>query len=121
MDGSQKLPQRLLGTVRDCLAAGRPITRLALAVAAWMRYVAGRDESGRTIEVADPLASRFASIADAHRGDAAAHARALLGVTAVFGDDLPQDPRFTRPVTAWLESLHAHGAARTVRDCNELP
>jgi mannitol-1-phosphate/altronate dehydrogenase len=39
----------------------------------------------------------------------------------VFGDDLPQDPRFTRPVTAWLESLHAHGAARTVRDCNARP
>jgi fructuronate reductase len=121
MDGSQKLPQRLLGTVRDCLAAGRPITRLSLAVAAWMRYVGGRDESGRKIEVADPLASTFASIADAHRGDPAAHARALLGVTAVFGDDLPQDPRFTRPVTAWLESLHTHGAARTVRDCNARP
>jgi fructuronate reductase len=121
MDGSQKLPQRLLGTVRDCLAVGRPITRLTLAVAAWMRYVGGRDESGRTIDVADPLASTFASIADAHRGDPAAHARALLGVTAVFGDDLPQDPRFTRPVTAWLQSLHAHGAARTVRDCNARP
>jgi len=121
MDGSQKLPQRLLGTVRDSLAAGRPITRLALAVAAWMRYVGGRDESGRAIDVADPLASTFASIADAHRGDAAAHARALLGVTAVFGDDLPQDPRFTRPVTAWLEALHAHGATRTVRDCNARP
>jgi fructuronate reductase len=121
MDGSQKLPQRLLGTVRDCLAAGRPITRLALAVAAWMRYVGGRDESGRTIDVADPLAATFASLADAHRSDPAAHARALMGVTAVFGDDLPQDPRFTRPVTAWLQALHAHGAARTVRDCNARP
>ena len=44
MDGSQKLPQRLLGTVRDRLAAGAPIERLALAVAAWMRYV---DRGGR--------------------------------------------------------------------------
>jgi fructuronate reductase len=121
MDGSQKLPQRLLGTVRDNLAAGRPITRLALAVAAWMRYVGGRDESGRAIEVADPLAGTFATIADAHRGDPAAHARALLGVKAVFGDDLPQDLRFVRPVTSWLESLHAHGAARTVQDCNARP
>ena len=80
-----------------------------------------RDESGRTIEVADPLAATFASIADAHRGDPAAHARALLGVTAVFGDDLPQDPRFTRPVTAWLAALHAQGASRTVQDCNARP
>ena len=35
MDGSQKLPQRLLGTIRDRLAAGRPFDRLALGVAAW--------------------------------------------------------------------------------------
>jgi len=121
MDGSQKLPQRLLGTVRDNLASGRPITRLALAVAAWMRYVGGRDESGSTIEVADPLASTFASIADAHRGDPAAHARALMGIRAVFDDDLPNDARFARPVTAWLESLYAHGAVRTVQDCNARP
>jgi len=121
MDGSQKLPQRLLGTVRDNLASGRPITRLALAVAAWMRYVGGRDESGRAIEVADPLAATFASIADAHRGDPAACARALLGVKAVFDDDLPNDPRFAGPVTRWLESLYAQGAARTVSDCNARP
>ena len=33
MDGSQKLPQRLLGTIRDRLAAGQPFSRLALGVA----------------------------------------------------------------------------------------
>jgi fructuronate reductase len=69
MDGSQKLPQRLLGTVRDNLAAGRPIDRLALAVAAWMRYVGGPDEAGCPIKVSDPLAEEFARIAAAHRGD----------------------------------------------------
>ena len=42
MDGSQKLPQRMLATVRDNLAAGRRIDLLALAVAGWMRYVSGR-------------------------------------------------------------------------------
>src|SRR5262245_64832620 len=44
MDGSQKLPPRLLGTVRDRLAAGQPIAGLALAIAAWMRYAGGIDE-----------------------------------------------------------------------------
>ena len=63
MDGSQKLPQRLLGTVRDNLAAGRPIDLLALAVAGWMRYVGGVDERGREITVADPLAGEFERIA----------------------------------------------------------
>ena len=54
MDGSQKLPQRLLGTIRDRLKAGQRIERLSLGVAAWMRYVMGIDEKGETIDVRDP-------------------------------------------------------------------
>ncbi|MFC9692448.1 mannitol dehydrogenase family protein [Kribbella sp. NPDC056951] len=38
MDGSVKLPVRLLGTVEDRLTAGAEPTTLALAVAAWMVY-----------------------------------------------------------------------------------
>ena len=114
MDGSQKLPQRLLGAIRDNLAAGRPIDHGALAVAAWMRYVSGSDESGREIAVSDPLAADFARIAAPHRGDPAALARGLLGVTAIFGTDLPADSRFVAPVSSWLAALYADGAARTV-------
>ena len=47
MDGSQKLPQRLLGSIRDRLAAGAPIDRLVMGVAGWMRYVTGIDETGQ--------------------------------------------------------------------------
>ena len=56
MDGSQKLPQRTLPVIRERLDAGASIRRLALVVAAWMRYVVGLDESGRAIDVRDPLA-----------------------------------------------------------------
>jgi fructuronate reductase len=122
MDGSQKLPQRLLGTVRDNLAAGRPIDRAALAAAGWMRYVSGVDEAGREIKVSDPLAADFARVAAAHHGDPAALARGLLGLTAIFGTDLPADPRFVGPVTRWLAALFADGAANTVaRAAKGLP
>ena len=114
MDGSQKLPQRLLGTARDNLAAGRPIELLALAVAGWMRYVSGVDETGREIAVSDPLAGEFARIAGPHRGDPLALARGLLSLRAIFGDDLPADARFAGKVTSWLSALYADGAARTV-------
>ncbi|KAA2237961.1 mannitol dehydrogenase family protein [Salinarimonas soli] len=114
MDGSQKLPQRLLGTVRDRLRAGAPIDRLALGVAAWMRYVAGVDEAGRPIDVRDPLAARLADIANEAGLDAGRLAPALLGVREVFGEDLPADPRFTGPVTAALDGLIARGARAMV-------
>lgn len=114
MDGSQKLPQRLLGTARERLAAGAPIARLALAVAGWMRYVAGVDERGLPIDVRDPLAARLKEIAAAAGPDPERLAPALLAVREIFGDDLAADPRFAEPVTRALSSLYALGARRTV-------
>jgi fructuronate reductase len=114
MDGSQKLPQRLLGTVRDNLVAGRSINLLALAVAGWIRYASGVDESGQEITVCDPMAVAFARVAAAQRGNPPALAREFLGLRAVFGADLPADPRFASQVAGWLSALFADGAARTV-------
>jgi fructuronate reductase len=114
MDGSQKLPQRMLATIRDNLAAGRSIELAALAVAGWMRYVYGEDEQGRRIDVSDPLAPMFAKIAAAHRGDPAGFAQALFALHPIFDEDLQNEPRFTQPVARWLTQLFSIGAARTV-------
>jgi fructuronate reductase len=116
MDGSQKLPQRLLGTARERLQAGAPIPRIALAVAAWMRYVTGRDENGQAIDVRDPLALRLRQIADAAGPVAGRLAPALLAVEEIFGRDLAADPRFAQPVTVALERLYAVGARRAIAE-----
>ena len=70
MDGSQKIPQRLLATVRDRLENGGSIEHLALAIAGWIRYASGTDEHGKAIAVADPMSARFAAIAAAAHGNA---------------------------------------------------
>lgn len=110
MDGSQKLPQRLLGTIRERLAAGLPIPLLALAVAAWLRYAGGVDEAGRPIDVRDPMAAELRRRLDAAGPGPAAQLRAVLAIEAVFGADLPQDARFTAAVEEAYRSLLAHGA-----------
>jgi fructuronate reductase len=115
MDGSQKLPQRLLGPVRDRLKAGASIRRLSLGVAAWMRYATGIDEQGRPIEVKDPLAAELRRRADGAGLAAKPLAEALMSVEAIFGADLPRDPRFVEPVTQALDSLLIRGAAATAR------
>jgi fructuronate reductase len=115
MDGSQKLPQRLLGTIRDNLAAGRSINRAALGVAAWMRYVTGIDEQGKAIEVRDPLAARLRAIADSADRDPARLVAGLLGVTEIFGTDLPGNASFRDTVTAHLAALYQNGALETIR------
>ena len=114
MDGSQKLPQRLLGTISDRLARGLPITRLALAVAGWMRYVSGTDEQGQPIALRDPLAVKLRALADDAGPVANRLAPALLSVTPVFGHELPNDPRFARTVEAALDRLFLNGTRAMV-------
>ncbi|MGL4637925.1 MAG: mannitol dehydrogenase family protein [Beijerinckiaceae bacterium] len=114
MDGTQKLPQRLLGTIRDRLARDQSIDCLAMGVAGWMRYVMGRDEQGGAIDVRDPMAETLAAVSQQHGHDAGQYSRALFAIEAVFGADLPADPRFTVPVTSHLEQLLALGSAAAV-------
>ncbi len=106
MDGSQKLPQRLLGTIRDNLAAGRPIGTLAIGVAAWICHV-GRVGAAQRLAVNDPMAARFSAIAAACFGDTKALCRELFAIDSIFGRDLPADARFTGAVEAAVARLAA--------------
>lgn len=120
MDGSQKLPQRLLGTVRDRLAADAPIPGLALAVAGWLHFLRGADEAGRVYEIQDPMAQALAqrrevaeqAARQTGEGPAAmlAWAGVMTGFEPVFGD-LGAEPRFVRAVGAAAQLLRSQGVA----------
>jgi fructuronate reductase len=98
------------------LAVGASIDVLALGVAGWMRYATGLDEAGRPYKIKDPMAARLGDVAAAAGPNAQRLAQGLLQMSEIFGPDLPQDSRFTQPVTAALQRLFEHGAAHTVRD-----
>ncbi|WP_408593661.1 mannitol dehydrogenase family protein [Paracoccus marcusii] len=107
MDGSQKLPQRILGTIAEGRAAGRPVPGLTLAVAAWMRYASGRDEAGGAIEVKDPLAPQMAAL---WRDDPAVTVDGFLALSQVFPAVLRDDAGFRAELTDALIRLVHDGA-----------
>jgi fructuronate reductase len=106
MDGSQKLPQRLLNTVRDRLQAGAPIDKLALAVAAWLTHLRGHDEAGRRCTLDDPLAAALAALQARAmaRPTAAERAAEFSRFAPVFGD-LADEPRLVAALAAALDAL----------------
>lgn len=101
-DGSQKLPYRLLDTVRDALAAGRDVSRLALPVAAWIGFTETRARAG--VHIVDPLAATLAEIG--RSGDPVAGSLALR---QVFPERLAADERFRGPVLRAVERLRSEG------------
>lgn len=112
MDGSQKLPQRMLDGIRVHLELNTAWPLLALGVAGWMRYVSGTDEQGNAIDVRDPLSDKFQAIvatsSDAER------VSALLTLNEIFGDDLPQNPVFVEAITGAYQRLVRLGAHQAV-------
>jgi fructuronate reductase len=115
MDGSQKLPYRLLSTVRARLSDGQEPRHASLAVAAWMRYVsAGADDLGRALPLEDPLADRVRAVL-VGTSTPASVASALLGLTEIFPPDVAENDTFRALVTDALRDLGQRGAAQVVR------
>ena len=113
MDGSQKLPSRLLDTVRARRRAGAEPRLAGLGVAAWMRYVAvRRDDHDRPFTVDDPLSEVIAQRVGGRR-EPAQIADALLPMSVIFGDELGADPGFRELVIDHLHRLERDGAQRT--------
>ena len=112
MDGSQKLPQRLLDTVRDRLAAGASITRLALGIAGWLHFLRGVDEHGRSYPIDDPQANDLRALhasADTLADPRERTAR-LLDYPPVFGD-LSDCTALVDAVMPALDALRRLGVA----------
>lgn len=113
MDGSQKLPPRLLASIRFHLDHNNDFSLLALAVAGWMRYVSGVDEKGEAIEVKDPMSEQFADIYAQHGLNLSA-VDALLALNQIFPEDLVAEEHFVKAVKDAYQSLLDHGSQATV-------
>ena len=124
MDGSQKLPQRLLGTIRDRIATATSFNRLVLAVAGWMRYILGRDEQAtisrsairwlKFIEKSPEsgmLGKETPSVTSIN-----AYVSQILSIKEIFGEDLPDNPHFRNAVTREFEKLMNQGALKSIED-----
>ena len=100
-DGSQKLRFRLLETGSEALAAGRPVDRLAVGVAAWMRFVVRQTRA--EVPIVDPLAEVLGALARGCMGGPGDVER-FLALTEVFPPGLAADERFRAAVvTAYAD------------------
>jgi fructuronate reductase len=102
-DGSQKIPIRILGTLRENLATGRPVRCLCLVVAGWMHFV--RMQGARGLKLNDPLADRLSRIGAACTLAAATDVARFLELEEVFARDLATTPDFVKALTGAYQAL----------------
>jgi fructuronate reductase len=114
MDGSQKLPQRVLHTILDRRAAGGTPRWGALVVAGWMRFVQGVADNGRELPLDDPLAATIRARLAASPSTPDGVVDALLGLQTVFEPALAGDATVRALLVEWLTALTKHGVADTL-------
>ena len=118
MDGSQKIPQRLLAPMAVRLGRGEAAPATALAIAAWIQWQRGRTDSGESFEVDDPLASTTARLLAGAR-EPEEQVRAILTLRAVFPERIAEDERFRMQLIRSLGRLQRLGARAAVEQLVE--
>jgi fructuronate reductase len=91
-DGSKKLPVRIMGTIADALQANRPVDRLLVPIAAWMRFVVRQARAG--VPLVDPDANALAAVGASCTGEARHDVAAFASMQTVIAPALWQTPAF---------------------------
>jgi mannitol 2-dehydrogenase len=113
-DGAARITEFVLPTVAEELRRGGPIEIGAFTVAAWIRYLNGRDDNGEELPFAD---SRGESLREVARR-AGPDASPLLGIQELFGD-LAAVPRFADAVNRALRTFYEQGGRVALTRCLE--
>lgn len=96
----------LVMPIEASLAIGGEVELLALALAAWMRRLRGRDDRGAAIEIRHPLAALLKEKA----AEGGADPMPLLSIGPLFGA-LAGQQRFVEALRRWLGTLYDTGAS----------
>ena len=111
-DGSARVVEFVLPTVSEQLQQGGSVGVGAFTVAAWIRYLAGRDDLGSDLPYSDPRGEALRETA--RRGGA--DASAMLSLQELFGS-LGTSPVFAEAVGRSLRDFYEQGARAALTHC----
>ena len=114
MDGSQKLPQRLIETVTCLLNNQKSFQGLALAIAAWVKYISAKDLNGKTIDVRDPMADEFLTIAKNSK-TSEHYVDAILDCKEIFPANLRDSSVFRKEIQKTFKFLEKCGSLGSIK------
>lgn len=80
MDGSQKLPQRILAPMQELINSGHDVSTCSLSIALWIRHIELSLEGSSQFQLNDPLAEQLQAAVSEARGDTEQVVRKIAGI-----------------------------------------
>ncbi len=109
LNGSDKIPKFILGSVRDRVSQGGSVVYLSFAIALWFRYLNGQNDQGKLLPIEDPMAKLLTDKALAGKHSPTM----LLAIEPIFGN-LSTSTVFVDTVTHHLQQLYTLGTKDTL-------
>ncbi|WP_298015289.1 mannitol dehydrogenase family protein [uncultured Castellaniella sp.] len=116
MDGTEKIPQRLLAPADRTLLLQGDVRPFAFAIAAWMRYCLGVTDAGASYALRDPRESEILAVVQAGGRDAAALSQGLMGLEGLFPVGLRESAVWRGLVAAYLGRMLDRGMRAACRE-----
>jgi len=116
MDGSQKIPQRILPPLREQLTKedNFHIEIHCIVIAAWLRYCAAVDEAGNSYELSDPLAEKLERICSLKRKPQNI-VNDMFSMSDIFGENILQSKKIVNCTSLWLERFFEFGVLESLK------
>ncbi len=114
MDGSEKLPQRIIEPALEAMARGQDLTPFAFATAAWMHYCLGRCDNGTSYPLRDPIEETIHQLVKATDGRAPSIVKALHSLTDIFPQTLVKNSDWTSNITEQLDVMVNQGMNQAI-------
>ena len=108
MDGTEKLPQRILAPALEAREKGLNVRPFAFAVATWMRYCLGRLDDGTRFALRDPREEEIGRLLSGVVTPSDV-VDALHALPNFFPEQLRADPVWRRAVNCSLSTMMGEG------------
>ncbi len=115
MDGTEKLPQRILYPVLEALERGQDIRPFAFAAAAWMRYCLGRMDDGTEYALKDPRSDEIAAALTSSGDDSRQILASLRGLPGLFPPALTNNDDWVSNIIDALSQMLECGMAQAIQ------
>lgn len=113
MDGTEKLPQRILSPAAEALKAGQDIEPFAFAVAAWMRFALGVSDAAQSYDLRDPAEDKIMDLLVGQK-ETATQVVAALGQLGML-KSLNDNSIWTEAVTRHLSVMMTQGVRNAIK------
>lgn len=119
MDGSQKIPQRVIAPLNHLINIGVQPRWLLFLIASWMHYIrrecknTGREcKKGESCKIIDPLSQQFETIKKESSADE--YINKILSIKEIFGTEIIKNTKITSKLKEIYDQIDQEGISKAM-------